>query len=144
MWTVTLSVKQSSEDGRNIFCADDVWISKGWDQDLRNTNQLYQTIICSIYVLSLRKSIARRFMHALEGFYKQGKTLRKLHIFTLPSMQCNGNQNNKWQTNTNTNLGNRTTSTEEIFCFTINTAPMQKNAFTHIRGDQQGFSKQMQ
>lgn len=59
-------------------------------------------------------------------------------------MQCNGNQNNKWQTNTNTNLGNRTTSTEEIFCFTISTAPMQKNAFTHIQGDQQGFSKQMQ
>lgn len=67
----------SSEDSRNIFSADDVWISKGWDQDLRNTNQLYQTIIYSIYVLSLRKNIARGFMHALEGFHKQGKTLKK-------------------------------------------------------------------
>lgn len=42
-------------------------------------------------------------MHALEGFYKQGKTVKKPHILPL-STQCNGNQNNKWQMNTKTSL----------------------------------------
>lgn len=118
-------VKQSSEDSRNIFCADDVWISKGWDQDLRNTNQLYQTIIYSIYVLSLRKSIARGFMHSLEGFYKQGKTLKKLHLLP-PSMQCSGNQNNKRQTNTKPNLWSRTLSRREFSLYYKHNAYVKK------------------
>lgn len=125
---------KSSEDGRNIFRADDVWISKGEDQDLGNTNQLCQTIIYCIYVLSLSKSIVRGFMHALEGFYKRGKSLKKLHIFPPPSALCSGKQNNKWRLNAKSNLWDRTLPTDKSFLFTINTTPMWKMHSPIYRG----------
>lgn len=125
---------KSSGDGRNIFRADDVWISKGEDQDLGNTNQLCQTIIYCIYVPSLSKSIVRGFMHALEGFYKQGKSLKKLHLFPPPSTLCNGKQNNKRRLSTKSNLWDRTLPADKSFLLAINTTPMWKMHLPIHRG----------
>jgi len=72
-------------------------------------------------------------MHALEGCYKQGRTLKKLHILP-PSMQCSGNHNKKWQTNhKNQPLKQDYFNRREFALYYKHT--YLKKAFTHIPRD---------
>lgn len=66
-------------------------------------------------------------MHALEGSYKQSKTLKKT-LYSPSSMQGSGYQNNNWQMNTKHNLCKWTLLREEFLLHYKHNSYIKKNA----------------